>query len=70
MKDPQQEATVHTGTVSGTAKLDAGVLAYTEGDEATLRYDDGDEFSCRVRMILRDPYLVGARQQKLRRPQR
>ena len=61
MGDPARLARggVHTGEVAGIARPADGLLAFTMGDDgATLPYDSGDEFTCRVRMVRRGPYLV------------
>jgi hypothetical protein len=50
---------VHTGEIAATVKPDQGVIAFAMGDDdRTLAYDKGDEFTCRVRMMRRGPYLV------------
>lgn len=61
MGDPERRRRggVHIGEVAGTARPIDGVLAFTMGDDGkTLPYDAGDEFTCRVRMVRRGPYLV------------
>ena len=61
MQDPERRRRggVHTGEVSGTARPIDGMLAFTMGDDgATLPYDAADEFTCRIRMQRRGPYLV------------
>lgn len=50
---------VHTGEVAGKARPEGGVLAFTVGDDGqTLRYAEGDEFACRIRLWRRGPYLL------------
>ena len=61
MGDPERRRRggVRTGEVAGTARPAHGVLAFTMGEDGkTLPYDAGDEFTCRVRMVRRGPYLV------------
>lgn len=49
---------VHTGEVEGVARPAGGVLAFTQGQGATLPYGQGDEFDCRLRLFRRGPYLL------------
>ena len=49
---------IHTGEVEGVAKPVGGVIAFTQGDGATLPFDKGDEYDCRLRLVRRGPYLV------------
>ena len=49
---------VHTGEVTATRRPEKGVLAFTADDDRTLPYEAGDEFTCRVRVVRRGPYLV------------
>lgn len=49
---------VHVGTLEGVIRPVDGVLAFAEGEDRTLPYTGGDEFSCKVRMIRRGPYLL------------
>lgn len=59
--DPARAAIggVHTGEANGTTRPVDGVLAFAEGEDGrTLPYDKGEEFSCRIRMIRRGPYLL------------
>ena len=50
---------VHTGEVEGEARPAKGVLSFAMGEDGrTLPYDAGDEFTCRVRMWRRGPYLL------------
>ncbi|MGI4808170.1 MAG: hypothetical protein ACRYF2_08690 [Janthinobacterium lividum] len=61
MGDPQRRRTggIHTGEVAGTAQAVNGVLAFTMGDDdKTLPYEAGDEFTCRIRLLRRGPYLI------------
>lgn len=61
MGDPERlrRGGMHTGEIAGTARPVDGILAFTMGKGGkTLPYDAGDEFTCRVRMLRRGPYLV------------
>ncbi len=61
MGDPQRRLNggIHTGEVAGTTRPVNGVLAFSMGaDNSTQPYEAGDEFSCRIRMLRRGPYLV------------
>ena len=61
MGDPERRRRggVHTGEVTGTARPVGGILAFTMGEDGkTLPYDAGGEFTCRVRMLRRGPYLL------------
>lgn len=61
MDDPDRRnrGGVHTGEIAGTIRPSNGVVAFTMGDDGTtLPYDAADEFTCRVRMVRRGPYLV------------
>lgn len=61
MGDPERRRRggVHTGKVAGTARPVGRILAFTMGEDGkTLPYDAGDEFTCRVRMFRRGPYLL------------
>lgn len=50
---------VHIGEVAGVMRPKDGVLAFAMGDDdKTLPYEAGDEFTCRIRMVRRGPYLV------------
>ncbi len=49
---------VNIGEVQGTATPVNGVLAFTQGETATLPYESGDQDACRIRMVLRGPYMV------------
>ncbi|RYJ04285.1 MAG: hypothetical protein EON47_00910 [Acetobacteraceae bacterium] len=50
---------VNTGEVSGVARPERGVVAFTMGlDGQTLPYTEDDETDCRIRLWQRGPYLV------------
>lgn len=50
---------VHTGELAGVMRLDRNILAFTMGEDGRTRpYAGGDEFTCRVRMMRRGPYLL------------
>ncbi|RMB35591.1 hypothetical protein C8J47_1105 [Sphingomonas sp. PP-F2F-G114-C0414] len=53
-----EHGSVHVGTLNGISRPVGGVLSFTEGEGRTLPYTGGDEFSCKVRMIRRGPYLL------------
>jgi hypothetical protein len=54
----QDGPAVHTGELDGVIKPGDGVLAFTMGDDKTLPFEAGDEFTCRVSMVRRGPYLL------------
>ncbi len=59
--DPQRVKIggVHIGQVNGTARPVGGLLAFTDdGEGHTLPYAQGDEFSCKIKMLRRGPYLL------------
>lgn len=51
-------ANVHTGNVDGLAAPVDGAIAFAMGDGKTLPFKAGDEFTCRVSMVRRGPYLL------------
>ena len=61
MGDPERRRRggVHIGELEGEARPSKGVLAFAMGEDGrTLPHDGGDEFTCRVRMWRRGPYLL------------
>ncbi len=50
---------VNVGGISGSAKPEGAILAFTmAGDGKTLPYDAGQESDCRIRLRLVGPYLL------------
>ncbi|WP_338664380.1 hypothetical protein VQH23_04270 [Pararoseomonas sp. SCSIO 73927] len=61
MGDPERvrRGGVNIGQVAGEARPVSGVLAFSEGEDGRTRaYEAGDEFTCRIRLWRRGPYLL------------
>ncbi|MBP0494261.1 hypothetical protein [Roseomonas indoligenes] len=61
MGDPERvrRGGIHTGEVAGEARPVNGVLAFSMGDDDTTKpYEAGDEYTCRIRLWRRGPYLL------------
>jgi hypothetical protein len=58
--DPERVARggVNIGDIGGTVKPVNNTLAFTAGDDKTLPYEAGDQYSCRAKMRLLPPYLL------------
>jgi hypothetical protein len=58
--DPERakRGAVNVGEIEAVVKPAGASLAFTMGDDATLPYDQGDTYDCRVRMRLLDPFLL------------
>ncbi|MCR0985065.1 hypothetical protein [Roseomonas populi] len=61
MGDPERvrRGGVNIGEVAGEARPVNGVLAFSMGEDGrTQAYEAGDEFTCRIRLWRRGPYLL------------
>ncbi|NHN89138.1 hypothetical protein [Acetobacter conturbans] len=54
-------ASTNMGDFTATAAPDSGMIAFTEGNNGqTLAYGAGDQSACRIRMVLKGPYLIAS----------